>query len=146
MELIEFEERPAPRLRKVELELVEAERLLRRVLANLELLLAAGWVHGRLSPDEILYRPGRLTLLGFAEAVEARSHLGARELLERDVDRVVGYFEEAGARCSPREVLRGLWDRHVGDPEGRAGSTDRATRCAAGGGAAGTRLARPAPS
>ncbi|HEX6543558.1 MAG TPA: RIO1 family regulatory kinase/ATPase, partial [Ktedonobacterales bacterium] len=59
---------PAPLLREVSLEREEARPLFERVLRNIELWLAYNRVHGDLSPYNMLYWDGAITMIDFAQA------------------------------------------------------------------------------
>jgi RIO kinase 1 len=113
MEYIGDEAMSAPTLIDVALPPDEAPALFERVLHNVELLLAQGWVHGDLSAYNILYWQGALTLIDFPQVVEARTNPDACSLFGRDLERVCGYFARYGICSRPRQLARDLWARHV---------------------------------
>lgn len=100
---------PAPHLRSVTLGPEEALRLFRRVLCNIEIALRCDRVHGDLSAYNILYQAGRVTLIDFPQAVDARSNRNAAALLLRDIENVCGHFGRLGVRSDPRRLARDLW-------------------------------------
>lgn len=103
----------APTLNDVVIEPSEAQPLFDRVLFNIELLLELGWVHGDLSPYNILYHQGRVVLIDFPQVVDCQNNPRARAIFERDVERVAQYFEGAGLSIDHRLLARDLWTKHV---------------------------------
>jgi RIO kinase 1 len=124
--------RPAPTLNTVSLDLEEADRLIRRVLHNVHLLLQRDLVHGDLSAYNILYwapdgTPGEMTIIDFPQVVNLRGNPKARFVLERDIERVCDYFQAQGLRCSAPKIVDRFWRQHVGqmDPENLAADLSR---------------------
>jgi RIO kinase 1 len=110
MEYIGDEDGPAPMLRNLRLEHHEAARAFQRVVSNLEIFLEAGIVHADLSPYNILYWDGGITIIDFPQAVDLYKNPNAPELFARDVRNVCEFFARFGVRCSTRGMLR-----HFGD-------------------------------
>jgi RIO kinase 1 len=102
---------PAPLLSSVTLPPTEAVPLFDRLIRGVERWLAAGRVHGDLSPYNILYRPGRLTVIDFPQAVDPRENPHARDLLERDLGNVCGYFARHGVAADAARIADALWRR-----------------------------------
>jgi RIO kinase 1 len=121
MEFIGQGSEPAPTLNDVALEPADAKRLFDAVIYNVELLLGLGWVHGDLSAYNILFDSGRIVLIDFPQVVDCRNNPRAREIFERDIERVTQYFESAGHGVEPRQLARELWSKHV--PDSDAGSS-----------------------
>jgi RIO kinase 1 len=111
----------APTLNDVEIEPEDAQRLFERVIFNVELLLGLGWVHGDLSPFNILYQSGRIVLIDFPQVVDCRSNPRARSIFERDIARVASYFERFGWSVDPRRLAHELWDKYIAEPEPELG-------------------------
>jgi RIO kinase 1 len=111
----------APTLNDVEIEPEDARRLFERVIFNVELLLSLGWVHGDLSPFNILYQSGRIVLIDFPQVVDCRSNPRARSMFERDLERVASYFERFGWRVEPRRLAHELWDKYIAEPDPELG-------------------------
>ena len=107
----------APTLNDVEIDAADAQRLFERVIFDVELLLGLGWVHGDLSPHNILYWNDRPILIDFPQVLDCRNNPKARAIFERDIQRVTAYFERFGWSVDPRQLARELWSRHVGDPD-----------------------------
>jgi RIO kinase 1 len=104
---------PAPTLNEVTLEPREARRLLDQIIFDLELLLELGWVHGDLSPYNILYRPDRAVLIDFPQVVSCHHNPQARTLFDRDLARIARYFTRARVQVDERELAETLWTKHV---------------------------------
>ncbi|MBN1657122.1 MAG: hypothetical protein JXA93_01910 [Anaerolineae bacterium] len=123
---------PAPTMNTVSLDLEEADRLLRRVLHNVHLLLQQDLVHGDLSAYNILYwapngPPGEMTIIDFPQVVNLRGNPKARLILERDIERVCDYFRAQGLRPNARTIADRMWRRYMGemDPEDLAADLSR---------------------
>jgi RIO kinase 1 len=117
MEFIGDELDAAPTLNDVEIPSSDAQRLFERVIFNVELLLGLGWVHGDLSPYNLLYHQGRLVLIDFPQVVDCQNNPRARGIFERDIERVAQYFERVGWSVDPRQLANELWSKHVPAPE-----------------------------
>jgi RIO kinase 1 len=106
---------PAAPLQRVLLEPDEAHPLFARVMRNIELMLACRRVHGDLSPFNILYWEGRVTLIDFPQAVDATRNPHTYELLQRDIANVCRYFARYGVRADAARLAGGLWSRFILD-------------------------------
>ncbi len=109
---------PAPTLNEIRLDREEAGRLFTDVLRNLELLLEHNLIHGDLSPYNILYWAGEITLIDFPQVTTLHSEDGsinseAHFLLERDIRRVCDYFHRQGVRTHPAKILDTYWQRYA---------------------------------
>ena len=113
MEYVGDEDAPAPLLAHCQLEPGEAERMLARLLWNVELMLACDRVHGDLSAFNVLYDGGRLTVIDFPQAVDARFNHAALDLLERDIDRLCSFFSRWGVAADAHRISRDLWGRFL---------------------------------
>jgi RIO kinase 1 len=103
----------APLLREVRLEREEARSLFEQVLRNIELILRCDCIHGDLSAYNILYQPGTITIIDFAQAVDPRYNLEVYPLLLRDVERVCRYFARYGVEANPGALASAMWDRYL---------------------------------
>ena len=103
----------APILANVVLEPGEAKPAFERILWNVELLLSFGWVHGDLSPHNVLYQDGRPRLIDFPQVVAAEQNPQAFALFVRDLERVSSYFARFGLGPDPRRLAEELWKKHV---------------------------------
>ena len=114
MEYIADGDEPAAPLIHAGLSHSDVRRVLDRLLRNIELMLANDRVHGDLSPYNVLYRSdGRLTIIDFPQAVDARVNANALELLGRDIDRVCAWAARSGVECDAAGVTRRLWGRFL---------------------------------
>ena len=108
MELIGDAGVPAPTLREVDLEQVEACGAFEQIVRNLQVFLEADIIHADLSPYNILYQRGKVTIIDLPQAVDARANDNAADLLVRDVTRVCAFFGGIGVECDVGAVLRRL--------------------------------------
>ena len=84
----------APRLVDVDLTEKTASELFDRLLNDVKLFIIAGVVHGDLSPYNILYWHGKPVIIDFPQAVDIRDNPNKDELLKRDLDNLVNYFQK----------------------------------------------------
>lgn len=112
--LIEYlgdEDEPAPQLNRAGFAVSEAQGLFERVMTNIELFLRHDRIHGDLSPHNILYWQGRVTIIDFPQAIDPRFNPNARELLFRDVEHVCRFFEGHGVQAEAWRIADDLWRR-----------------------------------
>jgi RIO kinase 1 len=117
MEFIGVGTDPAPMLNDVDLEEGEAKQLFERVVFNIELLLQLGWVHGDLSGYNMLYDRGRVVLIDFPQVVDCKNNPKARELFDRDVQRVAQCFARHDWKVDHAQLAQQLWSKHVPVPK-----------------------------
>jgi RIO kinase 1 len=113
IEYIGDSEGAAPKLGGVRLEPHEARPLFERTLHNIELSLAHNRIHGDLSPFNILYWQGRLTIIDMPQAVDPRFNSNALPLLERDLANVCTYWTRYGVLSDPQRIARYMWGRYL---------------------------------
>lgn len=113
MEFVGDENVPAAPLQRLTPARDEAPRLFKSLLRNLELWLAHDRIHGDLSPFNILYWEGVLTVIDFPQAVDPRFNPQAEDLLRRDIANVCGYFARHGVHGDPPRLADALWSRFV---------------------------------
>lgn len=109
MEYIGDENRAAPRLAQTELPREEVRPLFERILRNVALCLDLDRIHGDLSPYNILYWSGAITVIDFPQTIDSRFNPNARELLQRDLANVCRYFERYGIRSDPDRIATRMW-------------------------------------
>lgn len=114
MEYIGDDDGPAPLLHEVRLSREEARPLFDRLLHNIELWLACDRIHGDLSAYNILYQPGVLTIIDFAQALDPRHNPAVYPLFARDVERVCRYFARYGVAADPGALASEIWVRQQG--------------------------------
>lgn len=112
MELLGDARGRAPLLKDVEVPPERAREVRDRLLENVELLLALHWVHGDLSPFNVLWWRERCFVIDFPQAVDARKNPAARALLERDLANLDRYFRPRGAGFAVGAYAADLWDRY----------------------------------
>jgi len=78
---------------------------------NIELLLSQNHIHGDLSPFNILYWNGDVTIIDFPQSVDPRVNPQAFQLLGRDIDRVCAYFARYGLKSDPPRITEFLWGK-----------------------------------
>jgi RIO kinase 1 len=103
------EDDAAPQLRAYRPERDEAESMFRQLIRNVEVMLGANVIHADLSPYNVLVWDGRAIVIDVPQAVDPRKNRHAEELLRRDVERVVEYFERFGVRAHARELAADLF-------------------------------------
>ena len=103
----------APPLATQRFKPAEAEPLFEQAKRNIEAMLRCHLVHGDLSPYNILYAGGKLHVIDFPQAVDARFNSNARMLFERDVANVWRYFERMGCAVDPVAYASSTWERYA---------------------------------
>lgn len=104
---------PAPTLIDTRLDKEEARPLLNRILDNITLMLELNYVHGDLSPYNILYWDEAIQIIDFPQMVDARKNQHAEEMLRRDVLRVCEYFERYGVYEEANAFTDSLWKQYT---------------------------------
>lgn len=105
-------ERAAPPLYRVALQRHEARPLFDHVIHLIELMLRHDFVHGDLSPYNILYWAGAITIIDFPQSVHPQVNPHAAELLQRDVTNVCEYWARYGVRANPRRIAEDMLVRY----------------------------------
>jgi RIO kinase 1 len=113
MEYVGTAETPAPMLSRVRLGAGEAQPLFERLMQNIELMLACGWVHADLSAYNVLYWEGKATIIDLPQAVDVYRNRSAFFLLHRDIDRLCRYFARYGVEVAPCALANDLWERYA---------------------------------
>ena len=102
----------APTLNDIRLDREEAHPLFERVMRNVELLLAHGYIHGDLSAYNILYWEGEVKLIDFPQVVSPKDNRNALRIFSRDIKRLCDYFAGQGVITDPRKIAEEMWTRH----------------------------------
>jgi len=105
--------RGAPTLSEISLTADEAQPLFNEAMRNIELMLQHGYIHGDLSPYNILYHNGGIVLIDFPQVVETSSNYSAGFILKRDITRVCDYFVLQGVACDPNEIVLDMAARYL---------------------------------
>jgi RIO kinase 1 len=112
MEYIGGEDAAADTLNSIDLPRPEAKRLFERVLHNIQVMLDHNRIHGDLSPYNILYWDGEITLIDFPQAIEPQQNHNSFRIFERDVVRICEYFSHQGVPANGREIAANMWMDH----------------------------------
>lgn len=113
MEYLGDEASPAPALGQVQLEPHAARLLWKRLMDNVELMLAHDRVHADLSAYNVLYWNGHAKIIDLPQAVDPFVNPEAFFLLRRDIERLCRYFVRYGVNSNPAQIARDLWERHI---------------------------------
>lgn len=105
--------RGASALSEINLSTDEAAPLFQEAMRNIELMLEHGYIHGDLSPYNILYHNGQIVLIDFPQVVETSTNYSAAFILERDVTRVCEYFVLQGVDCNAREIVQRMTKQYL---------------------------------
>ena len=103
----------APKLQATELERHEVKPIYDRVMNNIELMLSNDFVHGDLSPFNVLYWKGSIKVIDFPQAVDPRFNRNALTLLQRDLKNICQYFGRYGLRVDSEVIGRRLWRQYM---------------------------------
>ncbi len=112
MEYLGTEDEPATQLQHAEFAEGEADELFDTILDNIELFIRENVVHGDLSAFNILYHEGRIAIIDFPQAVDARNNTSAKDLLQRDLTNIVQFFNRhrVGLEEDPKRMATRLWN------------------------------------
>ncbi len=105
----------APTLHGLEPDRPTARRWLASILADIERALAHRRIHSDLSAHNILVHDDRPWLIDWPQAVDATRHPEAREMLMRDLERVIDYFARLGVHPAGLPAGAGNARRIAGD-------------------------------
>ena len=112
LEYLGDRENAAPMLSQISLPQPDAIAAFKRIIQNVALWLRYDLVHGDLSPFNILYWGGNVTIIDFPQAVDARFNQDARALLSRDLENVCTYFGRMNVEADPDRIADELWRRY----------------------------------
>jgi RIO kinase 1 len=82
-----------------------------QLVANLELVVAAGYAHGDLSAYNALWWEGELWLIDFPQAVDLAANPMGLDFLHRDITNVTAWFGRQGLERDPEELFGQLLGR-----------------------------------
>jgi RIO kinase 1 len=104
------EHEPAPQLRELRPDAIEAQGILDELLRQVRLMLNVNVIHADLSAYNVLVHDGEPWIIDLPQSVDPREHRDARDILARDVQRICDAFTRWGARCHADGVVRDLWN------------------------------------
>jgi RIO kinase 1 len=96
MQFLGDTERTAPRLVEARLSAAEIHHAATELVANLKLLVGAGFVHADLSAFNLLWWEDQLWFIDFPQAVDVTTNPHAFDYLHRDLTNVGGWFARHG--------------------------------------------------
>ena len=115
MEYFGGEEGACPTLQQADVPRDRAQELWHLLKANIEMMLQVDYVHGDLSPYNILVdledKSDPMRIIDLPQAVDARFNPNARDLLQHDVEVCYRYFEKRGVRDNPKSYTAHIWRR-----------------------------------
>ena len=111
MEYFGDRERAAPSLGGSELSQEEARAVFNSLLRNIELWMAHNYVHGDLSPYNVLYWQGQAKIIDFPQAVDPRFNGNSLSLLTRDIENISRHLARYGVDYDGRRIAERLWYR-----------------------------------
>lgn len=103
----------APLLHEISPDRQTAGHLVDDLLADVELMLDHHWVHGDLSPFNIMLHEGRAVIIDFPQAVDARLNENGLPLLMRDVENVCRWARKHGVCRPAADIASDLWERFL---------------------------------
>lgn len=112
MEYLGDEAVAAPSLGGIKLDEDEVKPLFKEVFRNIELMLKHHLIHGDLSPYNILYWEGKITLIDFPQVTNSETNGNAYPILQRDVQRMCDYFIKQGMELDAAQITHDLWDEY----------------------------------
>ena len=95
----------APRLAQTRLGLPD---LLAQIVDAMHVFAGAGFVHGDLSPYNLLVHNGRLVVIDLPQVVDAVANPNALDLLHRDCTNVADWFTRQRVECDAEELFASL--------------------------------------
>jgi RIO kinase 1 len=98
----------APRLAVAQTSAAELHSARDQLLDSLRRLVGAQVVHGDMSVYNLLWWQGRLSLIDFPQAIDARTNPAGPELLHRDLSNVAAWFGRRGAPIDVEAVFAEL--------------------------------------
>lgn len=113
MEFCGDRQTPAATLNDVTIDTTEAQPLFDQIIENIQLMLAYNLVHGDLSPYNILYWQGEVTIIDFPQMVDAAVNPNAQKFLQRDIQRIVDYFAAYGVAADGPRIALDFWQQFM---------------------------------
>jgi RIO kinase 1 len=109
---------PAPTLQEVHLSKTEAEVLFKSLLKDVDTMLGCGYVHGDLSPYNVLFFDGDYRIIDLPQTVNPDQNPDAKDIFFRDINRLTQYFARYEIEACPNEIAHRLWkkSRYREDP------------------------------
>ncbi|MFM2091900.1 MAG: hypothetical protein RLZZ127_2389 [Planctomycetota bacterium] len=109
VQMIGGPDRPAPQLREADLEPNDLATACAELQGMVLAMLAAGLVHGDLSPYNVLMHRGRPWIIDVPQMVEAAVNPAAADLFHRDCASLFGHFRRRGLAIDPATWSAAAW-------------------------------------
>lgn len=115
LEMVGDGEVAAPRLVAARLDAATAAGAVEQVLDACADMLAMGWVHGDLSPYNVLWHEERAVLIDFPQTMDLGTHPMALDVLHRDITSLCQWARRRGASPpDPDESFASMLGRQFG--------------------------------
>jgi len=110
MELVtDSEGEVAPRLGEVEMSAQQAREDHALMMHYIQLMLCAGLVHGDLSEFNVLVDENGPVIIDLPQAVDAAANNNAREMFDRDVNKITGYYALFAPELQQTRYAKEMW-------------------------------------
>ncbi len=113
MEYYGSEEGACPTLQQADVPRDRVPDLWQLLKANIEMMLQADYVHGDLSPYNVLVDvddpADSMRIIDLPQAVDARFNRNARDMLQRDVETCYHWFQKRGVKDNPKSYTAHIW-------------------------------------
>jgi RIO kinase 1 len=110
MELVtDSEGEVAPRLGEVEMSAQQAREDHALMMHYIQLMLCAGLVHGDLSEFNVLVDENGPVIIDLPQAVDAAANNNAREMFERDVNKITDYYALFAPELQQTRYAKEMW-------------------------------------
>lgn len=101
----------APTIERLTVPCTVAEQLFSKMIEDIEQMLSLGFVHGDLSPYNVMMWEDRLTIIDLPQACDVFNNPHAGPLFLRDVERMCAWFTRSGLAIDARQTADEIWDR-----------------------------------
>jgi RIO kinase 1 len=109
MEYMGDEQQAAPALQHLALGPQETRHVFDQLITNIQLWLSHNYIHGDLSPYNILYWQDHIRIIDFPQAIDPRFNGHAYNLLLRDIENVCKYAARQGVERDAEQIAQSMW-------------------------------------
>lgn len=111
MEFIGDEKFPAPLIKEVSFTEKSAKEAFETIFGMILGFFDNGFVHGDISEFNILWWKDLPYVIDFPQAVESRSNKNAKDMMIRDIDRLMNFFEKFIPNFDEAEYYKEVYER-----------------------------------